>query len=74
MVNGDEVNQLMSLGESSKNSMILTLVIPFIFMVFMSVSMNRVWSLYLMLQIISNLMNIKLQRPGNAEYIMFIAE
>ena len=64
----------MSLGESSKNSMILTLVVPFLFMVFMSVSMDRVWSLYLMLQIISNLMNLKLQRPGNAEYIMFVSE
>ena len=50
----------MSLGESSKNSMILTLVVPFLFMVFMSMSMDRVWSFYLMLQIISNLMNLKL--------------
>ena len=57
---GNEADELMSLGESSKNSMILTLVIPFLFMVFMSMSMDRVWSFYLMLQIISNLMNLKL--------------
>ena len=64
----------MSLGESSKNSMIFTLVIPFLFMIFMSVSMDRVWSLYLMLQIVSNLLNLKIQRPGNAEYILFLIE
>ena len=69
-----EAYALLSLGENTKNSMLLTLIIPFGFMLFMSVSMNRVWSLYLMLQLTCNLMNLKLNRPSNAEYIMFISE
>ena len=44
-----EANTLLNVGESTKNSMLLTLIIPFVFMLFMSVSMDRVWSLYLML-------------------------
>ena len=70
----NEALTLLSLGENTKNSMLLTLIIPFGFMLFMSVSMNRVWSLYLMLQITCNLMNLKLSRPSNAEYIMYISE
>ena len=74
MLDPSDTDQLLSLGESSKNSMLLTLVIPFAFMVFMSVSMNRVWSMYLMLQITSNLIHLNLQLPGNAEYITFMTE
>ena len=49
MVDKDEATELMNIVDSSKNSILITLIIPFAFMVFMSVSMNRVWSLYLML-------------------------
>ena len=53
--------------------MIFTLVVPFCFMVFMSVSMNRVWSLYLMLQITSNLRNYEtLIIPANVDYVVYI--
>ena len=49
MLNTNDADRLMSIGESTKNSMMFTLAIPFIFMVFMSISMNKVWSMYLML-------------------------
>ena len=45
----EEAAMIMNIGSSTKDSMMLTLVIPFIFMIFMTLSMNRVWSLYLML-------------------------
>ena len=54
----EDAATIMSLGENTKNSMLFTLFVPFAFMVFMSVSMDRVWSMYLMLQITSNLMNL----------------
>lgn len=55
--------------------MLITLIVPFGFMVFMSVSMNRVWSLYLMLQIISNITNYpSLLIPANSQYIIFILQ
>mgnify|MGYP000925331417 CR=1 FL=1 len=49
MLSKGDVNTIMTMGESCKNSMLFTLIIPFCFMIFMSVSMDRVWSLYLML-------------------------
>ena len=39
----------------TSDSLIYTFLIPVVFMVFMSVSMNKVWGLYLMLQIIANI-------------------
>ena len=45
----EEYRSLSKMGGQAQNSMIFTLIVPFCFMVFMSVSMNRVWSLYLML-------------------------
>ena len=62
----------MKLGDYTKNSMILTLIIPFAFMVFMSVSMDSVWSMYLMMQLVSNLTELILNLPGNVGYLMFI--
>lgn len=58
MIEKEDVQPMMKLGDFSKNSMVFTLVIPFAFMVFMSVSMDSVWSMYLMMQIVSNLMHI----------------
>lgn len=45
----EEFETLESIGSQAESSMLITLIVPFCFMVFMSVSMNRVWSLYLML-------------------------
>jgi len=36
--------------------MLFTLIVPFAFMLFMSVSMNRVWGLYNLMQLICNLL------------------
>ena len=49
MVKASDAEYIMSMGDSAKNSMMISLVIPFAFMVFMSCSMDRVWSMYLML-------------------------
>jgi len=55
--------------------MIFTLIVPFGFMLFMSVSMGRVWSLYLMLQVASNINNFTvLLIPANAQYILMIMQ
>ena len=73
MASEDEFKSIQSLGEGAQNSMIFTLIVPFCFMVFMSVSMNRVWALYNLLQLISNLNNYMiLSIPGNAFFIIVI--
>ena len=54
----EDAQSIDSIGNSAQNSMILTLVIPFVFMCFMSMSMKRVWLLYNMLQILGNTVNI----------------
>ena len=74
MIDSKDTDSLMKLGDYTKNSMVLTLIVPFVFMVFMSVSMESVWSLYLMLQIVSNVMHFGINRPGNAEYVMFVGQ
>jgi hypothetical protein len=51
--------------------MLVTLVIPFICMVFMSLSMKRVWALYNMIQLLVNLNEYKkLTIPGNLGYVL----
>ena len=45
----EEAAMIMNIATSTKDSMMLTLVVPFFFMIFMTLSMDRVWSLYLML-------------------------
>ena len=53
--------------------MLLTLVVPILFTMFMSFSMDRVWGLYNMLQVQSNNINFTaLLLTANAEYILFI--
>ena len=44
-------------ASTAKDTLIYTFVIPLGFMLFMSVSMNRVWGLYLMLQIVAHITN-----------------
>ena len=46
--------------------MLMTLAIPFVLMLLMKVSMNRIWSLYNMFQLLINLKNYELmQMPAN---------
>ena len=71
MIDSADTNSIMKIGDYTKNSMLLTLIIPFAFMVFMSASMDSVWSMYLMIQILSNLMNFRIKIPGNAMFVMF---
>jgi hypothetical protein len=42
----EEFEYVESIGQNIVNGMLLTLVIPLVFNIFMSVSMNKVWSLY----------------------------
>ena len=72
MIDTADTDSIMKLGDYTKNSMLLTLVIPFGFMLFMSMSMDSVWAMYLMMQIVSNQQNIIINRPGNTEYLLFI--
>ena len=64
----------MKIGGYTENSMLITLIIPCAFMVFMSASMDSVWSMYLMIQILSNLMNFNIKIPGNAMFVVFSGE
>ena len=44
-----------AIGIGARNGLICTIIIPLIFMIFMSVSMKQVWALYNMLQLLVNL-------------------
>ena len=53
--------------------MIFTLVIPFAFMIFMSVSMDRVWSLYNTMQLMSNITEYQMLKiPANSLFFINI--
>jgi len=45
--------------------MLITIIIPGFFLVFMKVSMDRVWGLYLMLQFVSNVIQFNGLEPLN---------
>lgn len=49
MANEDDYQFVSTIGTGAQSGMVFTLVLPFAFMVLMSVSMNRVWALYNML-------------------------
>lgn len=52
------------------DSLLFTFFVPLGFMIFMSVSMNRVWGLYLMLQIVSHITQYDaLILPASAENV-----
>ena len=72
MIESSDRLKLFNLGKLSQNSLLLTLVIPFCFLIFVQVSMDSVWTMYLTLQILCNLLNIMIKRPGNAELILFV--
>ena len=55
--------------------MLLTIAVPFIFMVFMSLSMNRVWALYNMIQLLVNLNEYKMIKiPGNLGLVLEVLQ
>ena len=49
LIDSKDVGKMMQLGDYTKNSMMFTLFVPFGFTIFMSVSMDSVWSMYLMM-------------------------
>jgi hypothetical protein len=57
MASEEDYETVSGLGSGAENGMIFTLVVPFLFMIVMSVSMNRVWALYNMLQLLINISN-----------------
>ena len=51
--------------------MLLSLVLPMLFMLCMSVGMGRTWSLFFMVQLLSNYDNFgKVKFPANVQYFM----
>jgi hypothetical protein len=63
----EDASNIKTLAAGAQNSMLITLIIPFCFMIFMSVSMDRVWSLYLMMQIVANISELQnFVIPSNA--------
>ena len=71
MASEEDFEQVTGLGAGAENSMIFTLVVPFAFMVIMSVSMHRVWALYNMLQLLINLTNqSRVMVPSNVELLL----
>jgi hypothetical protein len=42
----EDYEQMLQIGVGASSSLLMSLIIPFIFMIFASVSMNRVWALY----------------------------
>ena len=71
MASDEDYQFVTSIGTGAENAMITTLVIPFAFMVLMSVSMNRVWALYNMLQLLINLSNYEMVYvPVNMEFLL----
>lgn len=68
-----DLDSLKRLAASAQNSMILSLVVPIAFSMFMSISMDNVWGLYNMLQIECNIINLTfMTMPANAQYLISI--
>ena len=64
---------LNTLGNSAAGGLLVSFIIPFLFMLFARVSMDRVWALYYMLQMMTNLSNyMSLLTPSNSFYILTI--
>ena len=71
MSNEEDYQFVSSIDTGAENGMIFTLVLPFAFMVLMSVSMNRVWALYNVLQLLINLSNYeRVIVPANTEFLL----
>lgn len=73
MASEEDFIEISGLGSGAESGMIFTLVVPLAFMLFMSVSMNRVWALYNMLQLLINLDKyVMISVPSNVELILEI--
>ena len=73
MASEEDFIEISGLGSGAESGMIFTLVVPLAFMVFMSVSMNRVWALYNMLQLLINLDKyVMVSVPSNMQLILEI--
>ena len=58
-------------GNTIQGSLIVSFVVPFCFMLFFRVGMNRIWALYYMLQLLVNIKNFKqLLTPANAQLVV----
>ena len=53
----EEYQQMQSLASTSMSTMLVTFAIPFGFMMLMKFSLNKIWSLYNMLQLLVNVKN-----------------
>ena len=70
-----DFNRMTSVGSNAEVSMLASFAIPFVFMIFMSMNMDKVWSMYLMLQISSDLKEFEgLLIPANADIILTIKQ
>ena len=71
----EDYQEILSMRDSASKSMLLTLVVPLCFMVFMSVSMERVWAVYNMLQLAVNINNYPdLKVPANTMFFFEIVQ
>ena len=71
----EDANLIGKFGNSAKNGLLITFIIPFIFMLFAKVSLDRVWAMYYTLQLMTNFLNyVKLLLPANAVMILNIID
>ena len=63
------------IGDSAQGGLLASFIIPFVFMLFMKVSMDRVWATYYMLQLIGNITNFtNLLIPANAMLVISLIQ
>ena len=66
---------MQSLVSTSMSTMLVTFAIPFGFMMLMKFSLNKIWSLYNMLQLLVNVKNyVPLIVPGNLSMVLDLME
>ena len=71
----EDANLIGKFGNSAKNGLLITFIIPFIFMLFAKVSLDRVWAMYYTLQLMTNMLNfVKLLLPANAVTVLVIID
>ena len=75
MASEEEYQQMLSLVSDSMTTMLVTFAIPFAFMMLMKFSLNKIWSLYNMLQLLVNVKNyVPLVVPGNLSMVLDLIE
>ena len=66
---------MLSLVSDSMSTMLVTFAVPFAFMMLMKFSLNKIWSLYNMLQLLVNVKNyVPLVIPGNLSMVLDLIE